>query len=161
MKIVRAMKERSRLEGEIKDIKHRMQNCLNAIDGNDYTESYEDLFILFMDRLGKLTSIKNAVLNANIKGGMFKTILLLGELKSYLVFLRELDPKVGKQEPSYRDTVEVYKSQMTVKDKLEVVQKTQKEINRITDLLDEFNAKTDIGEIEEVVLPLPKIDCNF
>lgn len=161
MKIVRAMKERSRLEGEIKDIKHRMQNCINAIDGNDYTESYDDLYRTLIARLMSLTGIKSAVLKANIDGGMFNTILLLGELKSYLVFLKELDPKVGKQEPSYRETVEVYKSQMTVKDKLEAVQKTQKEINRITDLLDEFNAKTDIGEIEEVVLPLPRIDCNF
>ena len=158
MKIVRAMKERSRLEGEIKDIKHRMQQCLNAIVGNQFQENYTDLWKNLSDRVNKLAKLKLAVMKANQDGGAFQHILHLGELKSYIAFLKELEVKSGKQEHRYSDSILEYSSQLTEKGRLASIRATQQEINRITDLLDEFNAKTDIGEIEEVALSLPMIE---
>lgn len=158
MKIARAMKERSRLEGEIKEIKHRMQRCLNAIEGNQYPETYSDLLELLSDRVNKLTKLKLAVMKANQDGGIFQHVLYLGELKSYMEFLKELEVKSGKQEPRYSESVMVYNSQLTEKSRLASIRATQQEINKITDLLDEFNAKTDIGEIGEVALSLPMIE---
>jgi hypothetical protein len=157
MKIVRAMKERSRLEGEIKQIKHRIQNCISTISGNSFTENFPELFTLLTDRLNKLAGLKNAIMRANVEHGMHRHIVQLGELKQYLVFLRELEPKSGKQEARYSEVSESYESQITFKEKNDVIQATQVEINRITDLLDDFNAKTDTGEIEEIALTLPKI----
>ena len=157
MKIVRAMKERSRLEGEIKDLKHRMQGCLSVIEGDNYPESFMELYKLLSDRINKISQLKNAILVANIKHDMYKFIVQLGELKQYLVFLKDLSPKIGKHERSYGEALESYTSQISVKEKNEAIQATQKEINRITDLLDNFNAETDIGELEDVAITLPMI----
>ena len=157
MKIARAQKEISRLSGEIQDIKHRLQNCLSTIEGNAYNEFFSDLYPLYTDRLNKLIRLKDAVHKVNVKFDMHKYIVMLGELKESLVFFKELNPKVGKHERSYGDNLEVYTSQITVSQKTEATQKIQEEINRIRDLLDDFNANTDIGEIEEIVLPLPDI----
>jgi hypothetical protein len=157
MKIVRAMKERSRLEGEIKQIKHRIQGCISTISGNPYNEDFSELFTLLTDRLNKLAGLKNAIMKTNVNSSMHLHIVRLGELKQYLVFLRELDPKSGKQEARYSEVSEFYESQITVKEKNNAIQAVQSEINTITDILDDFNAKTDIGEIEEIALILPKI----
>lgn len=157
MKIVRAMKERSRLEGEIKELKHRIQNCISTVEGNDFVESFDDLFEAYNKCVSKLSWLKNAILMANIQHDMYRYIAQLGELKHYLVFLKELSPKRGKHERSYGDNMEVYVSQISVLERNETIQATQKEINRITDILDKFNAETDIGEIEEIALSLPKV----
>jgi glutamate-1-semialdehyde aminotransferase len=157
MIIVRAMKERARLEGEIKELKHRSQNCLSVLDGNPFEEDFNELTKSLTDRLNRLASLKNAVMKANVMHDMHKYIIELGELKHYLVYLKELDPKAGKQETRYSESQTVYLSQISVKNKVLTIEATQTKINQITDILDEFNAKTDIGEIEEIVLNLPKI----
>lgn len=157
MKIVRAMKERSRLEGEIKEIKHRIQNCVSTMEGNDFPEDFSELYQILVDRINKLSALKNAIMRVNVENGMHLNIILLGELKHYLAFLKELNPKHGKQENRYSETTEVFQSQITLKEKNDAIQATQFEINRITDILDDFNAKTDMGEIEEIALTLPKI----
>jgi hypothetical protein len=157
MNVVRAMKERARLEGEIKDLKHRIQNCIAVLEGNSFDESFTDLNSALTTRLNRLASLKNAVMKTNVMHNMHKYIIELGELKSYLVYLKELDPKVGKQETRYSEAANVYQSQISIKDKNLSIEQTQARINQFTDILDEFNAKTDIGEIEEIVLNLPKI----
>jgi len=157
MVIVRAMKERARLEGEIKNLKHRSQNCISVLDGNPFEEDFKELTETLTARLNRLASLKNAVMKANVMHDMHKYIIELGELKHYLVFLKELDPKAGKQETRYSEAQNAYLSQISVKDKILALEVTQTKINHITDVLDEFNAKTDIGEIEEIVLNFPKI----
>lgn len=157
MKIVRAMKERSRLEGEIKELKHRIQNCISTVEGNDFIEDFDELFETYNKCISKLSWLKNVILMANIQHNMYHYITQLGELKHYLVFLKELNPKRGKYERSYGDNMEVYVSQISILERNEAIQATQKEINRITDILDKFNAETDIWEIEEIALSLPKV----
>ena len=155
MKIVRAQKEISRLNGEVKDIKHRLQGCLSTVEGNEFTESFGDLFQLYQERLSRVSGIKDAVHKANVSHDMHKYIVMLGELKQHLAFVKELDPKSGKHERGYRENLEMYVSQITIQSKVDAVTQIQQEINRITDLLDEFNASTDIGEVEGIVLNLP------
>lgn len=157
MKIVRAMKERSRLEGEIKELKHRIQNCISTVEGNEFIENFDELFESLNKCVSRLSWLKNAILTANINHDIYKHITQLGELKHYLVFLKELNPKQGKHERSYTENMETYISQITVLERNEAIQATQKEINRVTDILDKFNAETDIGEIEEIALSLPKV----
>lgn len=157
VKIVRAMKERARLIGEIKDLKHRLQNCTSTIVMNEFHEDFTELHNQLVDRIAKANRLKDAIMQVNVTNGMNRYITQLGELKEYLQFLKELNPKNGIQQDRYADSSEPYKSQITLKEKNDAIQATQNEINRITDLLDDFNAKTNIGEIEEVALLLPSI----
>jgi len=144
MKIVRAMKEASRIKGEIKEIKKRVSKCLNILEGNEITEKFDDLMKLLEEKTGKLISLKTGIMAANTEGDMFKVIVRLGELKSHMDFLRELEPKKGSQLDGYRDTAVRYESQWSDGEKNRAIQTTQNEINKLTDQLDEFNSSTDI-----------------
>jgi uncharacterized coiled-coil protein SlyX len=144
MKIVRAMKETSRVKGEIKEIQKRISKCLNTLEGNEVIEKFEDLMKLLQEKKEKLISLKAGIMSANVKGNMFRVIAQLGELKSHMDFLRELEPKKGAHLDGFRDTAMIYTSQWSETEKNQAVQKTQNEINSLTDKLDEFNSSTDI-----------------
>lgn len=144
MKIVRAMKETSRVKGEIKEIQKRISKCLNTLEGNEVIEKFEDLMKLLQEKKEKLISLKAGIMSANVKGNMFRVIAQLGELKSHMDFLRELEPKKGTHLDGFRDTAMIYTSQWSETEKNQAVQKTQNEINSLTDKLDEFNSSTDI-----------------
>ena len=144
MKIVRAMKEISRIKGEIKEIQKRISKCLNSLEGNEVIEKFDDLMKLLQDKKEKLISLKSGIMSANVKGDMFRVIVRMGELKSHIDFLRELDPKKGTQLEGYRETAVRYESQWSDGEKNKAIQTTQNEINKLTDQLDEFNSVTDI-----------------
>lgn len=157
MKIVRAQKEISRLKGEIKELKHRMERCLNTVEENEFSEDFYMLWELLNTRTMRLITLKNAVMEANINNGKFLLILELGELKNYLEFLRELNPIEGVVTNRFDDNSQKYKSQSSEKSKQHTISKIQEKINHITDELDDFNAATVIGEAKVVVQPLPEI----
>jgi cell fate (sporulation/competence/biofilm development) regulator YmcA (YheA/YmcA/DUF963 family) len=144
MKIVRAMKQIKRLQGEVKELQKRASHCLNTIEGNEFSEKFEDVIKELAEKKTRLAVLKNGVMVANIQGGMFKKILELGELKSHIDFIRELEPQAGVAEARYGETPQKRISQWTVADKNKAVQQTQQRINDLTDELDDFNAKTDI-----------------
>jgi hypothetical protein len=144
MKIVRAMKEISRIKGEIKEIQKRISKCLNSLEGNEVIEKFDDLMKLLQEKKEKLISLKSGIMSANVKGDMFRMIVKMGELKSHIDFLRELDPKKGTQLEGYRETAVRYESQWSDGEKNKAIQTTQNEINKLTDQLDEFNSVTDI-----------------
>ena len=148
MKIVRAMKETSRLKGEIKEIKKRLSSCLNTAEENEFDEDFESLNEILSTKIKKLINLKTRIIAANVKHGMFQIILNLGELKSYIEFLKELEPKKGIQESSFslREENIKFKSQMDISDKNKKIESYQATINGLTDRLDDFNAKTDIEE---------------
>ena len=146
MKIVRAMKKIARLKGEIKEIKSRMSTCLNTLVENEFTEDFKSLEDQLIAKTADMIHLKVNIMNANIHYHMFSTILQLGELKSEMDFLKELEPKIGAQESRFRENKAVYKSQMTLADRNAKIAVCQKKINSITDVLDDFNAKTDIED---------------
>jgi archaellum component FlaC len=146
MKIVRAMKETSRIKGEIKEIKKRISKCLNTLEGNEVTEKFDDLMKLLDERTNTLISLKTRIMAANVAGDKFELIVRLGELKSRMDFIRELDPKKGLQVAGYNDTQLRYSSQWSDGDKNKALQMTQNEINRLTDALDDFNSTVDIAK---------------
>ena len=152
MKIVRAMKEVSRLKGEIKEIKKRIESSLNAIEDNEFEEYYDDLQKVLSSKVKKVIQLKSKIMHANVKNGMFSVILNLGELKSYIEYLKELSPKSGLMEMRYRlDESVKYKTQMKISDRNKLIEETQGKINTLTDELDDFNAKTDIEEMDVAV----------
>jgi cell fate (sporulation/competence/biofilm development) regulator YmcA (YheA/YmcA/DUF963 family) len=144
MKIVRAMKQIKRLQGEIKELQKRASSCLNTIDGNEFSEKFDELLKELAEKKARLSYLKNGVMLANIGGDKFRRILELGELKSHIDFIRELEPQAGIAEARYGETAQKKISQWTVVAKNKAVQETQSKINEITDELDDFNAKTDI-----------------
>lgn len=153
MKIVRAMKKVSRLQGEIKEIKKRMSAVLNTLEENEFSESFQELKDSLYVKINELMVLKTKIMNANIKGGKFNVILALGELKSFISFYKELDPKEGVQESRFSMSANntKYKTQLTLQSRNETVSKCQQLINDYTDELDEFNAVTDIEEGDVVV----------
>lgn len=158
MKISRAQKEISRLKGEIKELKHRMEKSLNIIEGNNFPEDFPSLWSIFNTRVIRLITLKNAVMEANIKRGKFLSILKLGELKNYLEFVRELKPIEGIVVERYGEGTQKYISQSSIKSKQQAIEIIQKQINSITDELDDFNAITDIGDLDVTVQSLPEIN---
>lgn len=144
MKIVRAMKQCKRLQGEIKELQKRASSCLNTIDGNAFSEKFDELLTELAEKKLRLRTLKNGVMLANVKSDMFRKILELGELKSHIDFIRELEPQAGITENRYGEVAQKKISQWTVVAKNKAVQETQSKINELTDELDDFNAKTDI-----------------
>jgi predicted nucleic acid-binding Zn-ribbon protein len=144
MKIVRAMKEIKRLKGEVKALQHRASSCLNTLEGNTFQEKFSDLLTELDAKKTRITTLKNGVMIANVQGSMFKKVLELGELKSHIDFIRELEPQEGLTEARYGSESQKHISQWNVAEKNKEVQKLQSRINALTDELDEFNAKTDI-----------------
>jgi len=144
MKIVKAMKVVARLQGDIKDLKHRISNSLNTVVGNKFDEDYKVLTGILDTKIERVIDLKSKIMASNIKNDIFKVILTLGEAKSRIDFLRELNPKNGVEVDRYSENNNVYTSQITVKEKIELVEAFQKEINEITDNLDDFNAQADI-----------------
>ena len=92
-------------------------------------------------------------MQTNVKYNMFRIILNLGELKSYIDYVRELSPKHGmiKEGYGYDKEMTKFKSQITVADRNRTVDECQNLINKLTDELDDFNAKTDLEEMDVVV----------
>jgi len=147
MKIARAMKKIARVKGELKEIKHRLSGCISTLASNDFNESFSDLLKLLDSKTAELVKLKAGVMYANVKGNIFPKIIELGEMKSRMDFLKELDPKTGSHESGYRETISVYKAQITLTERNKMIERCQAEINERTDALDEFNAKTDIEDV--------------
>jgi len=148
MKIVRAMKKVSRLQGEIRDLKERINSSVSTLEENDYDESFEDLNKILVERVCELIQLKDRIMRTNIKHRMFKEVLKLGEAKSSIAFIKSLDVRQGAQSGRgyLSSDKEVYKSQVSKAQRNAFIDELQKEINEITDKLDEFNAATDLVE---------------
>ena len=144
MKIVRAMKHVKRLQGEIKELQKRAASCLNTLEGNEFSENFKDVMDDIIIKKEKLRSLKDGIMKANINGNMFIKILQLGELKSSIDFVRELEPKIGFSESRFNMEKTKYISQWTITERNAKVQDLQAAINALTDELDDFNAKADI-----------------
>jgi len=152
MKIVRAMKQIARLKGEVQQLKHRIESCLSTVvENEEFNENMPNLTDELDKKITKIVNLKAGVMHANVKHNMFEKILNLGELKSYIEYLKELQPKSGfVVEPYEKEKIE-YKSQFTIAEKNEKIKECQRLINDLTDDLDEFNAKTDILELDVAV----------
>jgi hypothetical protein len=90
--------------------------------------------------------LKEGVMRANINGNMFGKIIALGEFKGRIDFLKELEPRNGIVVDSYRETKTEYMSQISTAKKNELIKNCQDMINMLTDILDEFNASTNIDD---------------
>lgn len=150
MKIVRAMKKQSRLVGEIKDLQERIQGCISVMEENDYPEDYPTLLHALNEKVHDLIVLKTRIMHTNVKHGMFGVIVNLGELKNRLEQIKRFNPEAGVRLSGYSLNAEKtkYKSQISLQDKQTMIDSYQQKINDMTDKLDDFNAVTDLEDLE-------------
>lgn len=148
MKIVRAMKQVKRLQGEINDIRNRISNSIRQLQENEYLEQIAELKTQLQEKVHRLKTLKTRIMHTNVRANMFGVILEIGELKGHIEYLKSLDVSSGACYVGYSDTKQTYKSQITEKEKRKLVERCQSKINELTDKLDEFNHDTDIVEVE-------------
>jgi hypothetical protein len=144
MKIVKAMKKIARLKGEIKELKHRISHSLSTIKGNEFEDEFNSLMKLLEEKINEMIKLKLGVMKANIADNMFEKVLNLGEAKSRIDFLKELNPKIGLQESGYSGEKTEFISQISNVSKNSLIKDCQESINKLTDELDEFNATKSI-----------------
>jgi len=144
MKIVKAQKKIAHLKGEVSRLKERAKRCVRTQKGNDFTEKFEDLKNIIESKLNELIDLKVKVMRANIESGVFKKVIILGELKSTIELYRALEVESGTYRQEFGAGEVSYVSQMTVKQKNDSIEDLQKKIEKLTEELDDFNAITEI-----------------
>lgn len=161
MKIVRANKQIARLKGEISDLKKRISSSLNTHSSNDFfKEKFEELMKSLNEKTLEMMFLKARVHFTNIKHEKFATIINLGELKSFVEFIRELEPKEGVVAERYEEK-DVFRTQLSTKNKNFLINECQKMIDRFTDELDEYNSSTDLEDLQSDFYLSHPLTFNF
>ena len=146
MKLAKALKEKNRLVGEIKRLKALIQRENSR---NVKSTSKVDCKQLWMDldnATDLLIKIKTAIFKANV--GIYSKIVMMGELKSKVEWIKTLDTKDGVEEVSnYRsDTIKTEQFVAYVKQEGvdSFVVSLQNSIASLQDDLDEYNATVNV-----------------
>lgn len=144
MKIVKAQKKIAHLKGEIAELRSRATLCVSTVKGNSFNDDFKKLLTAMNEKVTELVSLKTKIVKMNIEKGVFDKIATLGELRSFIVFLRGLEIKQGKIAREYGEAVHEYESQISETEKNDMIAETQKKIEKLTDELDDFNAEMSI-----------------
>lgn len=143
--IARALKEKNRVAGRLKkaleEIKKENSKLAWLPRGINVEETFEHTKALRQ----RLIEIKSAIAIANQK--IVTKIIELGEVKSQINFLNDLETKEGVFSTHYRDSQEEYSAIITRGQALKEMEHLQKHADRLQDDLDNFNATTTV-EIE-------------
>lgn len=143
MKINQALKEKNRLAGKLKLIDGRILKNSHRVVGN--TAPYPLLALLKErgDVMEELVQIKSKIAVATVP--MVGAILAMAEAKSYVNVLKSMDVTSGVVQNHYGSIPGVqYESDMTEKEKDNLIQIAEEGIAKLQDSLDSFNATTDI-----------------
>jgi len=144
MKIVKAQKKIAHLKGEIAELRSRLALCVSTIKGNPAPDSFKELMATVHGKVEELISLKTRIMKVNIEKEVFNKIATLGELRSYITFLKGLEIKQGKVVSDYRETAHEYESQISEAEKNALIAETQKKIEQLMEELDDFNAENSI-----------------
>ena len=146
MKLAKALKEKNRLVGEVNRLKGLIMrdNSLETkyLEGKNRTKQWLD----YTAAVEALVAIKTAIFKANT--GIYRTIVLMSEKKAELGWITSLNTTNGVQEtPNYRGegVIKTEYSAYITQDGIDTrIVELQKEIARLQDELDEFNATVTI-----------------
>jgi hypothetical protein len=150
MNISKALKEKNRLAGKIKDLQNKIgtSNIYTSISPAHYDA--RTLFKQLLDKIAELEVLKCGIAKANV--GIQDKLVRMSELKSFATFLTGFSNKtdlpdrtVTKQ--SYGSTpAETYIQYSSISraecDKM--LEDTQSEINNLQDEIDTYNALTKV-----------------
>lgn len=147
MKLSRALKEKNRLIGEIGQLysilvreNSRRVDSTSKVDVNSVYTRWES-------KIEELVKLKAAIAVANAPN--FINVSRMEELKSKIKQIDPLNTKDGKFKEivGYSSDVAeevVYIAFITQEKKDELKKKYQEEINNLQDIIDDFNASTDV-----------------
>lgn len=142
-KLSKLLKEKNALALELSRIKTKINR--NNVMVGDNVSKYDNaqLYSEMHELIRKLVGVKTSIAKLNVE--VYDKIFLMSELKSLLVFLRDLDTKNGLY-PSYNHrTKEMINEKYTAAlDELFVDEETKKITSKMAalqDELDEFNQK--------------------
>jgi hypothetical protein len=148
MKISKAMKRLKKLKNKASSLADKIQKNNRTLEGNDFQYAMEPLISEYRLIIGEIVNIKVSIMKANIESGNYEKVLLVGELKGLNKVLANVDTDEGLDEDSMRynssSTVLSYKVQIDAKELEDLTDSIEEEIEGHIEVLDEFNAKTDI-----------------
>lgn len=148
MNIHQGLKEKNRLAGLIKQLDERIKINTRWVKGN--TPSYElaELLEQRQEAVSNLINLKIRISAATTP--IVGKILELAETKSYITILKGLDLSAGVDDDrhgrrySLSATNLEYEAAMTEKERDKQVDALQQKLGTIQDVLDHFNATTEI-----------------
>ncbi|MEM0933004.1 MAG: hypothetical protein AAGJ12_11080 [Bacteroidota bacterium] len=144
MRLSRALKEKNRLIGKIKEIQNMIAFHNSYIKGNKPIYDIENLWELLNGTVSELTELKTRIQKANtvIRPKIYK----LSELKSLAAFLKGLQIKEGKLlGDNWRNSeVTEWQSEIGNLERDRKVEAIEKKIDTLQNELDQFNFETEI-----------------
>lgn len=142
MKIYQAIKYKKKLQSEIGELWSRFLLNNAVIKGN--SRNYEPDAVLkeIEAKQDELIKLKVALQKANKP--IYETIFKLAELKSYVNYVKGVQTHSGIVNERYNEVTVEYESKLSRAQIDEIVKKTQEEIGKLQEELDQFNFKTEV-----------------
>ena len=140
MNINQALKQKNLLAGRLVVLKERMFKNSRWLKGNKPNYVLSEVrreYILVSEELIKLkTKLSFA------SQPILPKILKMGELKSYIVIMKNLDVSSGIETERYATAAHEYESAISVKARDEMIEETERQVSELQDEIDKFNATT-------------------
>jgi hypothetical protein len=152
--LAKALSVKNRLAGRLSQARSNVEtyNCVQAGQRDGQTLDVRAELDRYRKLQEALVAVKAAIQRANVP--VYEEILRLGEIKSTVKMLSDLNTKQGK-EAQYGGIEFNYDSVIRKPEVLEMIRKLEGEIDTIQDRLTQFNASTRV-EIAAEVLDLAR-----
>ncbi len=148
MNIHQGLKEKNRLAGHIKQLDERIKNNTRWVKGNTPSYELKELLEERSKAVSELNTLKVKISAATTP--VVGKILELAEKKAYVALLKGLDLSKGVDDDrhgrrySLSATTLEYDTAMPERERDKLVDQVQTEIGTLQDVLDHFNATTEI-----------------
>lgn len=144
MNISKALKQKSRLVKEINQKWEIVTKQNSVISGNKRNFDVSLIFKEITDLTNQLVSLKEKIHLANAP--VYSKIFKMSELKNMLKLVKSIDTKEGVVESRYGQITNIYEVQISELEKAKIIDELNKEIDKLQDELDYFNAITQIED---------------
>ena len=144
--IAQALKFKNKKIKELNTLFSRAQQNNSIVEGRNRAYSSIKMLEQAQIKMDELINIKAAISTANQK--IQNKIYRLSELKSFVSNLQRMSTQNGPQEKGYSDTIVNYITEIDTVTNDEMIDKFEKEIEKIQEDLDKFNHATQIEVID-------------
>ncbi len=144
--IAQALKFKNKKIKELNTLFSRAQQNNSIVEGRNRAYSSIKMLEQAQIKMDELINIKAAISTANQK--IQNKIYRLSELKSFVSNLQRMSTQNGPQEQRYNDTITIYTTEIDTVTNDEMIDKFEKEIEKIQEDLDKFNHATQIEVID-------------
>jgi DNA repair ATPase RecN len=141
MKLSAALKEKNKLTKKITETQKLINQHNSVIKGNQRPIDAVAKLKELEELTDKLVHIKSAIAAANQP--INRHILHIGELRSQIAFLRNLDTKEGNH-TDYGSTMTEYETQVKQAEVLAAIESKENEIEKLQEIIDQYNHSTEV-----------------